>query len=77
MKFSECAQVYLPLKSLCIIRNVSIYFRIISLLVKDIKSPLFIVLIPFSQYESVLSQKHILSLMSLSFLSLTILNKSY
>jgi len=44
-----------------IIRNVFIYSRVISLSLKDIKSPLFIVLILFSQYTqvSVLYQKHL------------------
>jgi len=36
---------------ICITKNAFIYSHIISLLIENIKSPLFIVLIRFSQYK--------------------------
>jgi len=46
-----------------IIRNIFIYFRIISLLLEGIKSPLFIILISFFNVNKalVLSHKHMVS----------------
>jgi len=39
------------LEYICIIRNIFIYSRMINLLLEDIKCPLFIALISFSQYK--------------------------